>query len=693
MPTSRRQDGRVFTRQELCVTTKGIEHLVPLYVQVLRDGNPNEIYKWRAQKNFKVNWNLEAQDFGAMFDASLQAESNNLWASSNYYPKQMILNCCEMDQEKTRKMFRSLFDEEVDLAERIHGFLRGCDEFVAYHNQHCDPDDKWGYHSHKDMRAISFYLAFRYPETYFTYKFTEAKKIAEWLGVERISMSWDPAEKYLWYLSMARDLRSYLLDAPDLKSTYSSWLEESELTDPAHTFLTADFIIQAANNKLTHESDASPVAAPAAVVAAAPINLPSKNVIFYGPPGTGKTYHLRNDLFDHFSEVKSPTSETERYLSIAQSYSWWQIVGAALLDRGLSSVPELREHPLIQAKDAVSQQQNVHAMLWAMLQQHTVEDCENVKYSRRAEPLFFYKDPDSRWRVVEERIQTTVPELQEILDKMKQRPDEQVAIRRYEFVTFHQSYSYEEFVEGIRPQMDGELTYEIKAGVFRSIAERAKADPEHDYALFIDEINRANVSAVFGELITLIEEDKRYRAANALKVTLPYSRIEFDVPNNLYIIGTMNTADRSVEALDTALRRRFSFVEIEPDPEILPHNMGGIDLRRLLATINSRIERLTDRDHRIGHAYFINITEDNALEELRTVFANQVIPLLKEYFYGDWSRIGLVLGRRFVTAGSQDERFADFDSDTYASYEDRVVYQISDADTWKIEDFKSIYEP
>ncbi len=670
-----------------------IEQMVPMYLRVLEEGNLLEIYKWRALRNFEQTWNIEAEDFGAMFDASLQAKTNNLWASANYYPKEMILKFCHLDQEKVRGMFRTLLNEELDLADRIHTFLRTCDEFVTYHNDKSEPDGRWRQHFHKDMRAISFYLTFHSPETYFAYKYTEAKRMAEWLDVEMISMTWDPAEKYLWYLSMVRDLRSYLTKSADLVAAYTTWLEANDLIDPAYTFLTTDFIIQAANGRLTPKTGHPPEAERPTKVGSTSINLPSKNVIFYGPPGTGKTYHLRNDLFEHFCEVKDQPSETERYLSIARSYSWWQAVGAALLDRGPSSVPDLRTHPLIQAKDAVSQQQNVHAMLWAMLQQHTIEECEHVRYAKRAEPLFFYKEPDSRWRVVEDRLQTAVPELQEILDRMKQRPENQVEIRRYEFVTFHQSYSYEEFVEGIRPELAGELTYEIKPGVFRLIADRAQADPDHSYALFIDEINRANVSAVFGELITLIEEDKRLRAANALTVTLPYSRMEFGVPNNLYIIGTMNTADRSVEALDTALRRRFSFVEMSPNPDLLPDDAGGISLRRLLATINSRIERLTDRDHCMGHAYFINITDDNAVEELRTVFANQVIPLLKEYFYGDWSRIGLVLGRRFVTTVPHDERFADFDSDTYASYEDRAVHRITDAGEWSIEDFKSIYEP
>jgi 5-methylcytosine-specific restriction protein B len=154
----------------------------------------------------------------------------------------------------------------------------------------------------------------------------------------------------------------------------------------------------------------------------------------------------------------------------------------------------------------------------------------------------------------------------------------------------------------------------------------------------------------------------------------------------------MNTADRSVEALDMALRRRFAFVEMEPDPSLLPEDVGGINLGLLLGTINSRLERLTDRDHRIGHAYFINVTDDNVVGELRAIFANQVIPLMQEYFYGDWSRIGLVLGARFVTTEVQKSTFAAFESDTYSEYEDRKVYRITDNEKWGRDDFRAVYE-
>ena len=262
--------------------------------------------------------------------------------------------------------------------------------------------------------------------------------------------------------------------------------------------------------------------------------------------------------------------------------------------------------------------------------------------------------------------------------------------KRFVFTTFHQAFSYEDFVEGIKPVMgdtQGEVQYEIKPGVFKEICDLAKNDSKNQYAMFIDEINRGNVANIFGELITLIEPDKRLGAKNEMTVTLPYSKEEFGVPSNLDIIGTMNTADRSVEALDTALRRRFSFQEILPQPGLIKEVLGdksnynGIQLDDVLERINYRIEKLIDRDHTIGHAYFLKLKESPDFNVgLIDVFCDNIMPLLQEYFYNDYPKIGLVLGKGFVKVLDNDKKevkFADFDAEGSEDYMERELYRLA----------------
>ena len=210
------------------------------------------------------------------------------------------------------------------------------------------------------------------------------------------------------------------------------------------------------------------------------------------------------------------------------------------------------------------------------------------------------------------------------------------------------------------------------------------------HVLIIDEINRANISKVFGELITLLEPDKREGADNAISVKLPYSGDDFSVPANLHVIGTMNTADRSIALLDTALRRRFDFEELEPNPSVLSTvSVPGVDLVQLLTSLNLRIETLFDRDHRIGHAFFMGVKDLDGLEK---VFRRKVIPLLQEYFYENWSNVRRALNdsksEDFVVSAKLDQLAADGD-ESYSD-EPRVVYRVNNS-PFPVEAYQRIY--
>ena len=347
-------------------------------------------------------------------------------------------------------------------------------------------------------------------------------------------------------------------------------------------------------------------------------------------------------------------------------------------------------------------------------------------------------------------------------EALKERFEEYKKAGQIEFITFHQSFSYEEFVEGIKAETsEANISYEVKSGVFKKLSNKSlqnfnqsneniknkkdfetvfkelildklkddekleirmkkssffikevdenkisfdksggesqhvlliknlknmyeaeenkiiigglsqyynplleyllknseikntDKEPLKNYILIIDEINRGNISKIFGELITLIEPSKRVGADEEIRLKLPYSQELFGVPSNLYIIGTMNTADRSIALMDTALRRRFHFEEMMPNASLLENLVvDGIKIDKLLETINKRVEYLYDRDHTIGHAYFMSLenleTKEDKKAELENIFRNKIIPLLQEYFYDDWEKVRLVLGDGFV---------------------------------------------
>jgi 5-methylcytosine-specific restriction protein B len=229
----------------------------------------------------------------------------------------------------------------------------------------------------------------------------------------------------------------------------------------------------------------------------------------------------------------------------------------------------------------------------------------------------------------------------------------------------------------------------LKLDVLERLIQSQTGAASQNFVLIIDEINRANISKVFGELITLLEPDKREGETNALTVKLPYSGDDFSVPANLYIVGTMNTADRSIALLDTALRRRFEFEELQPNYSELPAlAVDGVNLRALLESLNERVEYLYDRDHTIGHAYFMHV---KSLADLDIVFRRKVLPLLQEYFYEDWSKVRIALNDKaelFIESKKSVPKGLDSDPD---GYDPRPRYKVR-SEPFPLDAYLNIYQ-
>jgi len=405
----------------------------------------------------------------------------------------------------------------------------------------------------------------------------------------------------------------------------------------------------------------------------------TRNIILYGPPGTGKTF-LVSEFAKNFirPQLDASASAEESRSRVLESLKWYEAIALAMsMDAKASfKVPELMQTETLKGFADLKKAEKVSSVVWAQLGSHTSPESKTVHYPTKHEPFLFDKDEQSRWSLTTAGIEFVQENLTESLSQLKNPATIVTEASDFsEFVTFHQSFSYEEFIEGLKPFVndDGELTYEVRPGVFKQIAARAEVawknhgESAPNYLLIIDEINRANIAKVFGELITLIEDDKRLGQRNALELRLPYSGDKFGVPPNLYIVGTMNTADRSIALLDLALRRRFSFIEVTPNPSHLK-TVAGIDLAELLRKLNEKIELLLDRDHRIGHSYFMKVKDSS---NLHFAWYRRVLPLLQEYFYNDGERLYALLGDGFMkrieigTISTELSELVDTDSPRY----------------------------
>lgn len=436
-------------------------------------------------------------------------------------------------------------------------------------------------------------------------------------------------------------------------------------------------------------------------------------VILYGPPGTGKTYHARrlavSWLLQHSGRAAEAVavlsdpqkfSAAERELSATQASrrTWWVVanpkewswdrlfddkrvsyrygrlqrnyphVRAGDLVVGYQSTPDKR----VVALARISQSFGMHGGADPTIE---VEPLARVRNGLTfdelvADPILKSSEP-MRFRNQGTLFGLTAEEAAHALSLLAERDpaleayveEDQVASPLTR-LTFHPSYSYEDFVEGFRPYeaADRALALRLADGVFKRVCQAALAQPTKRFLLVIDEINRANVAKVFGELITLMEVDKR-----GMVVTLPQSKESFAIPPNVYILGTMNTADKSIKLLDAALRRRFAFIEIMPDVEIFRGaKVGTLALDDFLEELNRRIAKTEGREKQIGHSFLLDEGEPvGDPDEFARRFRQEILPLLQEYCYDDYAALASYIGAKLVDKEAQTvdhERLADADA-------------------------------
>ncbi|EOI4175212.1 McrB family protein [Campylobacter coli] len=446
----------------------------------------------------------------------------------------------------------------------------------------------------------------------------------------------------------------------------------------------------------------------------------SLNQILYGPPGTGKTYHTIDKALEILGENLESRDEKKAkfdeyvkngqivFITFHQSYGYEEFVEGIkpMMSNGANS-RELK----YEIKDGVFKDICNKALEnYENSNLNTEELREKIELREKVEKflnrLLETNEPISKTKGGNFFINSFNNNTIEIYSEDVERFDGVFKLSLSTFITLLKSnIEFNSAVEMFKKVFDRDYadrthTYYFnlvnkfkeyeKQAVLKTEDNKISSNSLNSYIIIIDEINRGNVSKIFGELITLIEPSKRIGESEELKVTLPYSGKKFGVPKNVYILGTMNTADRSITSLDTALRRRFEFVEMIPDVSKLSDNCEGVDLQKLLEAINTRIEYLLDREKTIGHAFFIGVEN---LEDLKKVFQNKIIPLLQEYFYNDYALISAVLNDNgMIYKDKEDDKYLQKIKNLDNVDSDKVIYKFSDSKVWNENTFIKIYK-
>ena len=635
---------------------------------------PDEKYKWEAVQCFQENWDINSPDFAQMLKKSLD-QVGNLLASANNFPAKMIISFAEAAPEEVRSMYMELYDESKDLCERIANFKNNSNTLLERYTN--------GAAQHYQYEnAIMAYLWLRYPDKYYIYKFSEVKAVSSELESDYRFKKGAYVDNIRNFMALYDEICAELQQDDELRNLLNSQITSTCYADPELRTLTIDigfFIFRYWNKK------------------------DSTNVPLYAQSqeDDGQQYWFLNEKNPKmWSIVSMPVGEIRNETLFNENGNKCKIVKDFIDIKVGDMVIGYESTPMKQIVTIfrVSAEQDGERIYFEKLEECYSSSIDfatlNAWFKLKKKEYFsitqgsLFKLTKTEYEFIIDLIHRENPvptakknkdeySKEKFLDQVymtEAKYDRLVAVLtrkkniilqgapgvgktyaakrlaysimgekdddRIEFVQFHQNYSYEDFIMGYKPVEDG---FELKYGIFYRFCQKAANHPDKDYFFIIDEINRGNMSKIFGELLMLIEADYR-----ETKTTLAYNGLSFSVPKRLHIIGMMNTADRSLAMIDYALRRRFSFFDMEPGFD----SEGFIKYQEAFAndTFNTLIDRIKELNREIandkslgkgfciGHSYFCN-TKECTDEWMQDVVDFDILPMLAEYWFDDTDKL------------------------------------------------------